>query len=323
MAGQNGRPQVGKGTPLIEQELNDPSIWRAKENAPYRLGTGDWEGFHLHGIPLNDIINEARRWGDDLIGVKKPWLCWNVDPDWSFVQQRAVREVGWTPLVGFDPRVGPPPLVPGAILIDFNARLRFPTMWMHFPLEFLFLFVEDRLAYWHADCLIRPEKMRRYAELFEGLKTDTMAAVIPTESWRRRLQPKTRRYWEVLGCSTVGASKSQFEHGCGWWLNMAMHPSASAEDKAKRLGYHWECGVGIRYWATHYHGTLVEIPERDIAEGHFTLIGRKDYKRASPRHFKRDLSKELSLNTDLVEACGKLGLLSLLEEPREADGQEG
>ena len=66
-----------------------------------------------------------------------------------------------------------------------------------------------------------------------------------------------------------------------------------------------------------YHGTLVEIPEREIAEGHFTLIGRKDYKRASPRHFKRDLSKELSLNTDLVEACGKLGLLSLLEAPEE------
>jgi len=31
----------------------------------------------------------------------------------------------------------------------------------------------------------------------------------------------------------------------------------------------------------------------------------------------RDLSKELSLNTDLVEACGKLGLLSLLEAPEE------
>ena len=295
--------------PVADEPRN---AWTDPENAPYRLGTGDWDGWRRTGIPIEDILAEARRWADHFRGVQLPWLCWNVDSDWSLVQQRQVMEVGWTPIVGFDPRVGPPPLIPGAILIDFNERLRLPTMWLHFPLEFLFLYVEERMAYWHADCLIRPEKMRRFARDFAALRDGEMSAVAPREKLLARLKPNTLRYWEVLGCSTVGASRSQFAHGCGWWLNMAQHPRSPEAERHIRGRMHWECGVGTRYWKRRYGGVVHAIPEKEIAEGHFTLIGRKDYKRASPVHFKRDLSKELSLNNDLTDACRKLGLTHLL-----------
>ena len=302
------KPAVSTDSPIAASE------WTAPENRLFRLGVGDWQGYHLAGQSLDELMTEARRWGETLREVKLPWLCWNVDPDWCVLQQRLVREVGWTPVVGFDPRVGPPPLIPGAILMDFNERLRLPTMWLHFPLEFLFLFVRERLAYWHADCLIRMDKMRRYAALFEALADGEMAAVMPREGWRVKLKPKQHRFWEVVGCSTAGASRRQFELGCGWWMNVALHPSASEAERERRQGLHWECGVGIRHWSRKHGGVVRAIPESEIAEGHFTLIGRKDYKRASPVHFKRDLSRELSLNNDLVESCGKLGLSRFLED---------
>jgi len=285
--------------------------WRTPENIPYRVGTGDWEGFRLSNLSIEQLLEEAGRWAESFRGIERPWLCWNVDDDWCYVQQRLVREVGWTPVVGFDPRAGRPSLIPGAVLVDFNERLRLPSMWMHFPLEFIFRFC-DRLAYWHADCLLRLEKMHRYAQMFLELRDGEMAAVRPRGSWRQRLAPTRWRYWEVLACSTRGASRSQFENGCGWWMNFPMHPSVSPEQAARRAKYHYECGVGIRYWARHCRGIVREIPGAEIAEGHFTLIGRKDYKRASPVHFKRDLSKELSLNNDLRLACDKLEISHLL-----------
>jgi hypothetical protein len=300
---------------LAEREttVNDGvDEWRTDENIPYRVGSGDWAGFRLSNLTLDQVLEEADRWADSFRGIERPWLCWNVDNDWCQVQQRLVREVGWTPVVGFDPRAGRPSLIPGAVLIDFNARLKLPSMWMHFPLEFIFRFC-DRLAYWHADCLLRMEKMRRYAAMFAALPDGEMAAVRPIGSTRHRLFPTRRRYWEVLACSTRGASRSQFENGCGWWMNFPVHPSSSPQQSARRAKYHYESGVGIRFWATKCGGVLHEIEASDIAEGHFTLIGRKDYKRASPINFKRDLSKELSLNNDLRMACAKLEISDLLE----------
>ena len=281
-------------------------------DAAYRFGTGDWKGFRQSGFTIDLLLEEAGRWSASFQGIERPWLCWNVDSDWCLVQQRLVREVGWTPVVGFDPRVGPPQLVPGAVLVDFNARLQLPSMWMHFPLEFIFRFC-DRLAYWHADCLLRIEKMRHYADMFAGLRDGEMAAVRPRETLRSRLWPTRQRYWEVLGCSTRGASRSQFENGCGWWMSFPLHAMHSAERRAQARKYHWECGVGIRFWANSCGGVVREIMAADIAEGHFTGIGRRDYQRASPKNFKRDLSKELSLNNDLRLACAKLGISHLLE----------
>src|SRR5450432_405277 len=96
------------------------------------------------------------------------------------------------------------------------------------------------------------------------------------------------------------------------WMNFPSHPSTPASERAARQKYHWECGVGIRYWGQKCGGTIHSIPESEIEEGHFTSIGRKDYKRASPKNSLRDLSRELSLNNDLVEACEKLGISDLL-----------
>lgn len=285
-----------------------------KEDAAFRAGTGNWKGVLDARISLDTLMSETNRWARALEGIERPWLCWNVDNDWNVVQQRLVRSVGWTPLVGFDPRVGPPPLEPGSVLIDFNAMLKLPTMWMHFPMEFIFRYC-DRLAYWHADCLIREDKMRHFANMFANLRDGEMAAVRPAEGIRLRLSTTERRFWEVLGCSTRGASQSQFDNGCGWWMNFPSHPSTPADERLLRQKYHWECGIGIWYWNKRCHGVVHEIPESEIAEGHFTSIGRKDYKRASPKDSRRDLSRELSLNNDLTEACRKLGISRFLAAP--------
>ena len=250
-----------------------------------------------------------------LDGVELPWLCWNVDPDWCLVQQKLVREVGWTPVVGFDPRVGPPALIDGAICIDFNQPFGLPTMWLHFPLEFIFLFC-DRMAFWHADLILRREKMRAIAERFANLPDGTGAAVLPTEGRLAVLSPKKRRYWEVLGCNTRGSSRDQFESGCGWWMNFWMHPATPAAEAAERKTYYYDSGTGIRFWHKKCGGRMMLIPESFVSEGHCTRIGRKDYVEASPNDYKRDLSKELSLNSDLREVCDRLGVGDLLATGR-------
>jgi hypothetical protein len=86
-----------------------------------RIDTGNWEAFQSY--PIEHVFEIAATWRARVKGEKKLWLCWNVSPRWSVVQQRLARLAGWTPLVGFDPRVGPPPVEPGAILIDFNEGL--------------------------------------------------------------------------------------------------------------------------------------------------------------------------------------------------------
>ena len=284
----------------------------ARDDARYRLGNGNWAGLAQSGLSLADLLEAAEEWAAPLAGVERPWLCWNVDDAWCVVQQRLVRDAGWTPLVGFDPRVGPPPLVDGAVCIDFNRRLGLPTMWLHFPLEFAFVFC-DRLAFWHADCLLRRGKMATLAAMFESLRDGEMAAVLPSEGWRARLRPKQRRYWEVVGCTTRGASRSQFDNGCGWWMNFAMHPSNSAAERARRAAYYWDCGTGIRFWHRQQAGTVHLIPEPDIAEGHFSGVYRADYRRASPKDHHRNLSQELALNFNLADACRQLNLQQFLD----------
>lgn len=78
-------------------------------------GIGNWEAFNGSPFTLHDVLREARKWSQVTAGHNKLWLCWNVDPAWCLIQQAMALEVGWTPLVGFDPRVGPPPLLPGAL----------------------------------------------------------------------------------------------------------------------------------------------------------------------------------------------------------------
>jgi hypothetical protein len=272
----------------------------------HAAGAGNWRRFLQSGVSLEDVATAASEWADAVAGITAPWLCWGVDPDWCLEQQRQVLRVGWTPVVGYDPRVPPPLIERGAVLVNFNARLNLPTMWPHFPLEFAHLWC-PRLAFWHADLLLRPEKMRALADAFAGLPDGWMAAVKPREGLRHRLAGK-RRYWELIGCTTRRASQAAFDAGCGWWMAWPYHPSNSAEERARRSRYYWDSGAGIRYWHKHCGGHVHLIPEPYVAEGHFTGIGKADYRRASPQNFQRDLSKELSLNYNLADARRMLGI---------------
>lgn len=277
----------------------------------YRMGMGNWRRWVL---PMDIIYDSAEDWRGIVGDVEKPWLVWNVDNDWCVLQQKLVSSVGWTPVVGFDPRIGPPPLIEGAILVDFNARLKLPNLYPHFPLEFAFLFTR-KLAFWHSDLLLRQEKMQKIATLFETLEDGEMAATMVSglvASVKRVLKPRTARCWELIGCTTAGASKSQFDNGCGWWMHFYDNVNFSG-DKSK--GYYWDHGAGIYYWKRCFNGSVKIIPENFVSEGHFSQIGnREKYERVSPNNHMRDLRKDLSHNYGLLQCANKLGLNSFLKE---------
>ena len=265
-------------------------------------------------LPLEDsVFPAAKLWKKHLAGVEKPWLCWNVSGRWCYLQQKLVQSVGWTPVVGFDPRSGPPPLAEGSILIDFNQTLGLPLLWPHFPLEFAFLFT-DRLAFWHADLLCRMPVMERLARQFESLRDGQLAAVLDRGGRRNWLNFKTHRYWELCGCTTRSASENQFYNGTGWWRHFALHPKCVLEEERKRRStYHWDSGVGIRYWQQNYNGRIVPIDVRLINEGHCSEIGTRNYK-ALPNHEAptRNLGAELDLNFSIEEVASRLGIAQLL-----------
>lgn len=134
-----------------------------KPSTEYRRGMGSWE---IWGDDVEPIFRSAEKWTNAFVRVPLPWLCWNVDSDWCFLQQRLFKNACWTPVAGFDPRVGwLEHVVPGAVVVDFNADLQLPVMYPHFPLEFAFLFV-DRIAFLHSDLLLPEPKTREMAKLF-------------------------------------------------------------------------------------------------------------------------------------------------------------
>jgi len=278
----------------------------AKSPNRYRYGKGNWNDFK---IPLDHIEDAAAAWRQSLTGIEQPWLCWHVDDAWSKVQQALVVDVGWTPLVGGDPRAGSPPVHPKAVAIDFNRDLDLPAMSPMFVLEFIHLFAE-RLAFWHSDLLVRPEKMRALASMFASLEDGQMAAVIERGGWRNALRSKRHRYWELVGCSTRDASLDQFKNGCGWWMNFAQHPNKPEchQETKRRRRYYWDHGVGIMYWARRYRGHVLPIKPSFVEEGHCTRINRKSYISTSPNNERRDLSKDLSKNFDIRSVCRRLGL---------------
>jgi hypothetical protein len=210
----------------------------------YAAGTGNWRWFGRAGLTLETIVDVAREWADAIHGVTSPWLCWCVDPDWCVEQQRQVLRFGWTPVVGHDPRVPMPPILSGAIAIDFNARLDMPTLWPHFPLEFAHLWC-PRLAFWHSDLLLRPEKMRDIANRFSGLSNGWMAAVRPKIGLREWLGGRLR-YWELIGCTTRRASQAAFDAGCGWWMGFPYHPSKGLHPQSRQQEPQpWQASAGI------------------------------------------------------------------------------
>jgi len=278
--------------------------------ATSQIGKGNWEGF---SIPLERVYEAAAEWRNSLAGVERPWLCWNVSDRWCKLQQRLIQEVGWTPVIGFDPRSGPPTVLPGSILVDFNAKFGLEVMWPHFPLEFAFLF-SKRLAFWHADLLCPLGTMRRLATLFESLPDGSMAAIIDRGGRRNILNWRSHRYWELVGCTTEGASRSQFDHGSGWWRHIQFHPNCKDDsERRRRAKYYYDSGVGIMYWKRRYRGRVVSIPESMVADGHCTSINKKDYKQVEPGK-ARVLSAELDMNFDIRAVASRLGILHLLED---------
>jgi hypothetical protein len=274
-----------------------------------QVGKGNWAGFD---VPLENIYKAAAEWRQALAGVTRPWLCWNVSDRWCGLQQRLIQEIGWTPVIGFDPRSGPPTTVlPGSIVIDFNSHFGFEVMWPHFPLEFAFLF-SDRLAFWHADLLCRLEVMRQLRDRFESMPDGAVAAVPQRGGLRHIFKFREHRYWELVGCTTKSASESQFEHGTGWWRYMKYHPKCTDEnERRRRESYYYDSGVGIMYWKRRYGGQVIEIPEEMVAEGHCTSINRKNYRQVNPGG-PRNLGAEIDLNFDIEEVAARLGIAHLL-----------
>jgi len=293
---------------LTNDEKAGMSIPELKTDVSQR-GKGNWEGFD---IPLEHIYEAARSWRAALSGVDRPWLCWHVSDRWCKLQQRLIQEIGWTPVLGFDPRCGPPTTLPGSVLIDFNAQFQLPIMWPHFPMEFAFLFT-DRLAFWHADLLCSLEVMGRLKSIFESLPEGSMAAVPDYGGRRNWLNFRHHRYWELVGCTTKGASESQFANGSGWWRHIDCHPRCVDErERERRTYYYYDSGVGIMYWKRHYAGKVIDIPAKLVEVGHCTSINKKNYKQVSPNG-PRNLGAEIDLNFDIQEVATGLGIAHLLD----------
>lgn len=298
-------------TPIVNRDewyKDDP------EKRRYAAGNGSW----LAITP--EEFDFARKqastaWRKALDGIDYPWLCWSVASDWCLVQQRLIRSVGWTPVVGYDPRVEVPPLVDGAILVDFNNGLDFPKLTPMVPMELVFLFA-PRLAFWHSDLLVREPLLKKTANRFRQLADGEMAAVDDRRGWYYRMRGNRGRYWELLGCTTMGASAANFELGCGWWRRSYLHPNCGSEDERNiRMNrYIWDHGSGILAWQELHGGKVIPIQAKPLNEGHCTKIGNKRYKSYSPNNSRRDLSKDLAFNYDLNEVCAKLGLSHMLTD---------
>ncbi|HET9146514.1 MAG TPA: hypothetical protein VFN77_00555, partial [Acetobacteraceae bacterium] len=54
------------------------------------VGQGNWRAFRALGISLQEVVQIAEGWKAVFSGITRPWLCWNVDDDWSLVQQKII-----------------------------------------------------------------------------------------------------------------------------------------------------------------------------------------------------------------------------------------
>ena len=273
------------------------------ERAEFLFGRGGWPAFRNIGAKLSDIESAATAWEVQFRGIDKPWLVWNAHHDWCWVQQNLVESVGWTPVIGYDPRIGPPPAyTKNAVLINFNADLQLSYMHPVFVLEFMYAFA-DKLAFWHSDLLVPLNKLRSVADRFETLE---QGETIATSTFRmKRFWRRPGRVWELLGCTTRDASRHQFEVGSGWWSNFFAHINCPSETEAehRKRNSGWDHGSGILYWKRYYGGRLKTIPLSLIEKYHFSPTSHpKIYKRIGPTT-TRNLSKQLDGTISLKDAC--------------------
>jgi hypothetical protein len=276
-----------------------------------RPGTGDWRYFGSER--LHEVYRAAEEWQRQLAGIERPWLCWSLDPRWCYVQQQLVVRAGWTPVVGTDgsPR---PPLVDDAVFVDFNESLALPGMWMHFVIEFAFLFT-GKLAFWHSDVLPPADDMLALGRQFDRIANGTMVA-----TWRPMRLPYmvsrvvrgkrirgVRGWCEFVGCTTQGASEDQFRRGAGWWRGLERHPNAAPDIVRRRP--HWEHGVGIRYWQQLFGGHVQEVCV-DVDVSHYSRAGRGvgRYSRAMIGTVQTGSKKaELDANFNIEQIVSTLG----------------
>jgi hypothetical protein len=288
----------------VAESVREP--WKAFVDSP--SGTGNWHAFKL---PWEQVMAAADEWKRLVSGHRKLWLCWNVNDSWCLLQQKLVLEVGWTPVVGWDPMcgVGKPPLAPGALAVDFNDSLGIPSLFMHVPLELAFFWIEDKLAFWHSDLLLPRAKMTYLSDRFDRVKDGEMAAVFSYGGIGNLFRFAAHRYWELCGCTTRMASKDQFDKGCGWWKNIAYHRNAplDIEEQRRRKSLHREHGIGIRYWEKHYGGKIRKLSERKIAEGHFSATTVRNYRVAKTK------SEEMDINFNLERIARDFGIEDLVE----------
>ncbi|MEG3764945.1 hypothetical protein [Alteromonas sp. 14N.309.X.WAT.G.H12] len=289
-------------------------IDRRIEGLSFTSGKGNWKGFQ---VPLKKIVEASMEWQALCANHPKLWLCWNVDPDWCIVQQRLVKELGWTPLVGSDPRAKPPTLIDGAIHVNFNKHINLPIFHMIIAIEFAFLYVPDKLAFWHSDLLVRREKLRHIEQTIRRMTSNEMLVTQPERGLKARLLCQQKRYWELLGCTNKHISKHQFLRGSGWMSNIMYHPLSpqTLKEKKRRAKQYYDHGTGIHYWAKHYKPadhSIHLIPEALLDEGHFSRIRAKKYRTISPNNSRRDLTSELSLNFDIKKETARLGLSDLV-----------
>jgi len=270
-------------------------------------GTGNWRALKRS---WEEIRAAAEQWRQAIAGTEKPWLCWNMNDKWCLLQQKLILEAGWTPVVGWDPNCAgaPAKLAPGAIAIDFNAELKFPLLFPHVPIELAFLWA-DRLAFWHADMILPREKMRIASNDFAALKEGEMTAVYSFGGLRNLLKYRHHRYWEVLGCTTKGASLDNFEKGCGWWRQWDSHMNRPSDEneQARRERYYNDHGCGIMYWKRNCGGRVRTIREAFIHEGHFSITNKKNYVRGDSK------SEEMDMNFDLESIARRFDISDLLE----------
>jgi hypothetical protein len=294
-----------RGFELATTDTGGPTAWEIGKTTG-KNGTGHWRFWDRSE---EEVKIAAKQWARAIEGIERPWLCWNMNDRWCLLQQKLVAEVGWTPVVGWDPNCGAEPakLVPGAVAVDFNSVLKLQVLYQHVPLEFVFLWA-DRLAFWHADVIMPRAKMEAAAARFESLRDGEMAAVKTYGGMRNLLRTKYHRYWEVLGCTTRGASFDQYKNGCGWWRGFQEHPNAplEASERERRARYYDDHGCGVRYWKHFRGGRVQDLGERWIAKEHFSVITVNDYRRGSSK------SEEMDINFDLPAIAQRFGISDLL-----------
>src|SRR5579884_170432 len=150
-------------------------VVKSPEERERGKGHGNWACW----LPeeLGTLLDAAADWARQLPPGDRYWLCWNVNDAWCRLQQRLVREAGWTPVVGGDPNRPAPTVLDGSVSIDFNRALGLNSVWLHVPLELAFAWAGVRLAFWHADVLLPRPLLRRYARQFEAMTGAVTAAV--------------------------------------------------------------------------------------------------------------------------------------------------